>query len=94
MKLTNALKVVYRTIPTSNHNSVVLLLDMVIVVYRTIPTSNHNSVPKEMQHEVVVYRTIPTSNHNPVGGGCLLVALYIVLFLHQTTTLMRKLMQL
>ena len=34
--------VVYRTIPTSNHNSVAILVLCFSVVYRTIPTSNHN----------------------------------------------------
>ena len=42
MKLTNVLKVVYRTIPTSNHNSMVMKVLLLLVVYRTIPTSNHN----------------------------------------------------
>ena len=34
----------------------------------------------------VVYRTIPTSNHNRVGSRQYICPLYIVLFLHQTTT--------
>ena len=34
--------VVYRTIPTSNHNSSSDLHEFPCVVYRTIPTSNHN----------------------------------------------------
>ena len=34
----------------------------------------------------VVYRTIPTSNHNLVKILVLGLLLYIVLFLHQTTT--------
>ena len=34
----------------------------------------------------VVYRTIPTSNHNPRSFDQKAVLLYIVLFLHQTTT--------
>ncbi len=34
--------VVYRTIPTSNHNQSEFDKEMVRVVYRTIPTSNHN----------------------------------------------------
>ena len=36
----------------------------------------------------VVYRTIPTSNHNSSCLGNLRTRLYIVLFLHQTTTLL------
>ena len=34
----------------------------------------------------VVYRTIPTSNHNFLLADSLIILLYIVLFLHQTTT--------
>ena len=34
--------VVYRTIPTSNHNWVDDNKQKIAVVYRTIPTSNHN----------------------------------------------------
>ena len=34
--------VVYRTIPTSNHNQRLSYVDFDFVVYRTIPTSNHN----------------------------------------------------
>ena len=34
----------------------------------------------------VVYRTIPTSNHNCSHDAKHQVQLYIVLFLHQTTT--------
>ena len=35
----------------------------------------------------VVYRTIPTSNHNCKTAHISIVRLYIVLFLHQTTTI-------
>ena len=35
---------------------------------------------------IVVYRTIPTSNHNQRAQMYLKTGLYIVLFLHQTTT--------
>ena len=37
----------------------------------------------------VVYRTIPTSNHNLNAEEKKNLALYIVLFLHQTTTVVR-----
>ena len=56
------------------------------VVYRTIPTSNHNSKPLRISWFFVVYRTIPTSNHNSSGHSQVSSELYIVLFLHQTTT--------
>ena len=56
--------VVYRTIPTSNHNVGISQPHQPEVVYRTIPTSNHNSSEEQSQKYDVVYRTIPTSNHN------------------------------
>ena len=124
--------VVYRTIPTSNHNTFSTYFVAVIVVYRTIPTSNHNQskiyahtielyivlflhqtttvgvirdilascisyysyikpqlVITRQDSGTVVYRTIPTSNHNCRQSRPLCLLLYIVLFLHQTTTLLR-----
>ena len=36
--------------------------------------------------KAVVYRTIPTSNHNSLPPCDARLQLYIVLFLHQTTT--------
>ena len=78
--------VVYRTIPTSNHNAHYLQEDQAPVVYRTIPTSNHNCQPLHRNRHWVVYRTIPTSNHNFVLIRAFALVLYIVLFLHQTTT--------
>ena len=39
--------------------------------------------------EFVVYRTIPTSNHNFIISFQICAKLYIVLFLHQTTTSQR-----
>ena len=61
-----------------------LLFNM--VVYRTIPTSNHNCATTKKEIVKVVYRTIPTSNHNLFLLCELTFRLYIVLFLHQTTT--------
>ena len=82
--------VVYRTIPTSNHNSTKHPLIWCTVVYRTIPTSNHNVQNNGLQSTFVVYRTIPTSNHNSFQGNDFMQALYIVLFLHQTTTIRQR----
>ena len=56
------------------------------VVYRTIPTSNHNFQQSSEYYSLVVYRTIPTSNHNNFAAATTRQTLYIVLFLHQTTT--------
>ena len=63
------------------------------VVYRTIPTSNHNLLWHRGASQKVVYRTIPTSNHNFLNVIIKLQTLYIVLFLHQTTTI-KKLLKL
>ena len=78
--------VVYRTIPTSNHNKTIFIVLQAKVVYRTIPTSNHNWQFSNRNKKAVVYRTIPTSNHNSLSRIYALTSLYIVLFLHQTTT--------
>ena len=86
LSLWTAPRVVYRTIPTSNHNCVTNLLTYLLVVYRTIPTSNHNCFYYHNNRMWVVYRTIPTSNHNPTFFFSISGPLYIVLFLHQTTT--------
>ena len=59
-----SMSVVYRTIPTSNHNSRNCWQSLRRVVYRTIPTSNHNGSEAYLKSVSVVYRTIPTSNHN------------------------------
>ena len=59
---------------------------LISVVYRTIPTSNHNSEYGPTTYRPVVYRTIPTSNHNCLQRYWRTRWLYIVLFLHQTTT--------
>ena len=60
---------------------------LLVVVYRTIPTSNHNQSEFDKEMVRVVYRTIPTSNHNFARWGLSWTGLYIVLFLHQTTTI-------
>ena len=56
------------------------------VVYRSFPTSNHNTGCYIYLSELVVYRSFPTSNHNLCHITRFLLLLYIVLFLHQTTT--------
>ena len=65
----------------------VTMADYIHVVYRTIPTSNHNYLNTPSDFPQVVYRTIPTSNHNHDTTFIRHGGLYIVLFLHQTTTL-------
>ena len=56
------------------------------VVYRPFPTSNHNKGERKVIRELVVYRPFPTSNHNQQKNWSLKQKLYIVRFLHQTTT--------
>ena len=56
------------------------------VVYLTIPTSNHNRNWFRSCQFRVVYLTIPTSNHNVCCWVAVCGWLYILLFLHQTTT--------
>ena len=56
------------------------------VVYRPFPTSNHNRLLRSARDSSVVYRPFPTSNHNRSQSIKYFVLLYIVRFLHQTTT--------
>ena len=121
--------VVYRTIPTSNHNSrevgdsplklyIVLFLHqtttiLILRVIRVRCISYYSYIKPQLvtvslldriccisyysyikpqlivqlyHCNLVVYRTIPTSNHNAAKVYKSLNMLYIVLFLHQTTT--------
>ena len=56
------------------------------VVYLYIPTSNHNRDDGGYCRLSVVYLYIPTSNHNKSTCRNVSAALYIFIFLHQTTT--------
>ena len=56
------------------------------VVYRPFPTSNHNKFCDSSILGRVVYRPFPTSNHNCIPLHVKSSLLYIVRFLHQTTT--------
>ena len=56
------------------------------VVYRSFPTSNHNCKYFVLCAILVVYRSFPTSNHNVYANLSITMTLYIVRFLHQTTT--------
>ena len=57
------------------------------VVYRPFPTSNHNWTIAWNLFVSVVYRPFPTSNHNSDSYLYYFKWLYIVRFLHQTTTI-------
>ena len=56
------------------------------VVYHLVPTSNHNYFPNRLVAKGVVYHLVPTSNHNNPTELSMLEKLFIILFLHQTTT--------
>ena len=56
------------------------------VVYHLVPTSNHNWLPAVLSVWVVVYHLVPTSNHNWRILWLIAYKLFIILFLHQTTT--------
>ncbi len=79
-------RVVYRSFPTSNHNAISSGSDKARVVYRSFPTSNHNISLRRERTVLVVYRSFPTSNHNYRRLYSEFDELYIVRFLHQTTT--------
>ena len=79
--------VVYHSFPTSNHNFAQDIYAVTHVVYHSFPTSNHNLLHEVLIKNIVVYHSFPTSNHNMTEPESKLGALYIIPFLHQTTTL-------
>ena len=56
------------------------------VVSYSISTSNHNHYPYGCYSSAVVSYSISTSNHNDEGVSCFGYLLYLIPFLHQTTT--------
>ena len=66
-------------------------LNVIGVVYHLVPTSNHNGNSKRNLKAQVVYHLVPTSNHNTEYRLLFEYRLYIILFLHQTTTYVRML---
>ena len=58
----------------------------ILVVYHLVPTSNHNLQCIQLLQGRVVYHLVPTSNHNLTFVCPRIVSLFIILFLHQTTT--------
>ena len=65
--------------------------DASVVVYHLVPTSNHNQSPPRKLVYFVVYHLVPTSNHNLPLGCKTPQQLFIILFLHQTTTSQKRL---
>ena len=76
--------VVYRSFPTSNHNSINWPAYSAWVVYRSFPTSNHNYALFRYVYGCISFFSYikPQLSRNIHY----LIELYIVLFLHQTTT--------
>ena len=87
------LNVVSYSISTSNHNHPIFGYLCIVVVSYSISTSNHNLQGQLNSSTSVVSYSISTSNHNPPVSVFWLNALYLIPFLHQTTT-MRPLMRL
>ena len=78
--------VVSYSISTSNHNIVRYNVILTIVVSYSISTSNHNNFDVKVVRNLVVSYSISTSNHNPEQKRLELEQLYLIPFLHQTTT--------
>ena len=79
--------VVSYSISTSNHNYWRTLAFSVYVVSYSISTSNHNAEASHALIVAVVSYSISTSNHNVLPLLKVLSVLYLIRFLHQTTTL-------
>ena len=80
------INVVSYSISTSNHNpSRTASVSMSVVSY-SISTSNHNTCGISFGNRHVVSYSISTSNHNPNIEKPIKAVLYLIPFLHQTTT--------
>ena len=73
-------------ISTSNHNANDYLDSLKTVVSYWISTSNHNRSSSQALWQAVVSYWISTSNHNSWCRILSLEELYLIEFLHQTTT--------
>ena len=84
--------VVYPYIPTSNRNLIFRQHIGIPVVYPYIPTSNRNTLTSIITGSYVGYPYIPTSNRNAMPFRMALSRLYILIFLHQTATVIELVM--
>ena len=89
---TNCVIVVSYSISTSNHNITHYLLHIIEVVSYSISTSNHNIGAKIFSLVFVVSYSISTSNHNLCNCNARCIELYLIPFLHQTTTFLASLL--
>ena len=83
---TSWFSVVSYSISTSNHNLRLLWRYFPTVVSYSISTSNHNRVQHFTRTPSVVSYSISTSNHNRFPRCPTSPRLYLIPFLHQTTT--------
>ena len=81
--------VVSYSISTSNHNIWEQMFLRGAVVSYSISTSNHNIQALKLHRVQVVSYSISTSNHNCHTTNLFLFSLYLIPFLHQTTTAIR-----
>ena len=56
------------------------------IVSSSVSTSNHNSFSNRCHLRLIVSSSVSTSNHNKHSAGFFLRLLFLLLFLHQTTT--------
>ena len=80
--------VVSYLVSTSNHNFRLRFFRQAWVVSYLVSTSNHNFVSDINIGEVVVSYLVSTSNHNLLEGYQTAVTLFLISYLHQTTTSM------
>ena len=78
--------VVSYSISTSNHNFLECAVYRLVVVSYSISTSNHNCQKCPVVLVLVVSYSISTSNHNTTDEIKDIALLYLIPFLHQTTT--------
>ena len=83
-------EVVSYFVSTSNHNLIEELNSAVYVVSYFVSTSNHNIASLHIIWPCVVSYFVSTSNHNYTFLLVSPLLLFLILFLHQTTTLRQK----
>ena len=86
-------QVVSYSISTSNHNRCKRRTKPMKVVSYSISTSNHNRATARIIPPMVVSYSISTSNHNITLSMSPISELYLIPFLHQTTTLALRMIQ-
>ena len=85
-KCGNHTPVVPYSVSTSNHNIAATTSTRSAVVPYSVSTSNHNVDSKPHKGYKVVPYSVSTSNHNTRGVYAVYPPLFLILFLHQTTT--------